>query len=125
MDWSSLFVTLIGGLVSGGAVAALIVNLFQRKKTKAETEKLNAECNLVEAGANELVSKSLTALLLPLNNRIAELDNRVRKLETLNNRFLKRVAYLLDGIRQLICQIEDAKMKPAWQPDEWQPDQEG
>jgi uncharacterized protein HemX len=119
---SELIIAIIGAV--GGACGALIVGLFQRKKTKAETNKLNADAASVEADTNEQIRLTVMSLIEPLQNRIKDLERRVDQLESRIARYLKRIVYLMDGIRCLIEQLENAGMHPVWRPDEWKPDEE-
>jgi hypothetical protein len=114
---SGVIIAVVGGLCSG-VLGAIIVGLFQRRKTAADARKSEAE-------ANEQIRITVMSLIDPLRNRISELEKRVSKLEGRAARYLKRIMYLMDGIRRLICQLEQAKLDPEWQPDDdWQPDQE-
>jgi hypothetical protein len=112
---SNIVVALIGGI--GGVLGALVVGLFQRRKTGAETNKLQAD-------ANEVIRTTVMALINPLKTRIVELERRVDFLEGRATRYLARIAYLMDGNCRLTEQLERNGIVPIWRPDEWRPDED-
>jgi hypothetical protein len=113
-----LWITVLGGLGSG-AMGALIVAWFQRKKTAAESGKLQAETNKTEADTNEIIRATVMKLIEPLTARIVELEKKIEKYERVTAYYLKRIVYLTDGIRQLMEQIEKADLIPCWKPADW------
>jgi hypothetical protein len=112
---TEIIVALIG--LFSGIAGALLLSFFQHRKTDAEADKLTAD-------ANETVRITVMGLLDPLNKKISDLECRVRALEGRSTRYLKRIVYLMDGIRCLIVQLEDARLSPVWKPDDWKPDEE-
>ncbi len=118
-----IIVALIGVVTGLGGSA--LGYFFLRPKTSAEAKRLTAEAGRIEADTNQVIQDTIKRCLIdPLEKRVAELEKRVRKLENRAARYLARIAYLMDGIRRLIMQLEEAKLDPLWQPDEWEPDRE-
>lgn len=113
---TEIIVALIGGLFTG-VIGNFLGAWLQRKKTAAEANKSTAE-------ANDLIADTVQKLIEPLNARIEQLEARVKTLEGRSTRYLKRIAYLMDGIRVLIGQIESANQSPCWKPDEWKADED-
>jgi len=68
---------------------------------------------------------ALRGILDELRIDIADRKLREKAFEARCLKYLNRIAYLMDGIRVLLNQIEQARETPCWKPDEWDPDENG
>lgn len=77
-----------------------------------------------DSDASNTITDAALKLVKPLEEAIAKLEGKVAKLEKVNNRYARRVVYLMNGIETLVAQLVDAGQVPKWQPDEWNPSED-
>lgn len=82
----------------------------------------------MEADAAEVIteaaSKAVVSLLIPLTERVKNLEDQLVIQRFKIERYGQRVLTLMRGIEKLIAQIAGLGHIPAWTPDEWDPDKE-
>jgi hypothetical protein len=71
--------------------------------------------------------RGVNALQTIINELIEDIKRRKERekaFEARCARYLKRIAYLMSGIQVLLHQMKLAELKPCWEPDEWDQDEE-
>jgi ubiquinone biosynthesis protein UbiJ len=71
MDWTAIIIAVVGGLLGGSALSAVINGCFLRKKTQAEADAVNLSTQVA----------AFIALVDRLEGRIERLHCRVEKME--------------------------------------------
>ena len=123
----------MGGLIMG--FVSLIALLVDRKKRASEIKKTDAEANNEDCDAAQKVSSAAGNLVELYDRRLCELEKKlsdqeahIRRMEEkqrrLITRFTARIAYLMNGIDQLLHQIVSLRATPEWTPDEWTPEED-
>lgn len=92
---------IIGAL--GAIVGAVIAGLFMRRKNTAE--------------ATEILTRIAMGMIEPLETKVNNLEKKI-------NRYGKRIVYLMGGIETLLHQMDENKISPCWQPEEWEPNKD-
>ncbi len=69
-------------------------------------------------------SKAVENLLKPLTDRVAVLEDKVKKQDLKLERYGQRVIVLMRGIEQLMTQITRLGHVPEWIPGDWSPDED-
>ena len=131
MDWQHIITAILSAACSGGIIVYLFEWRERKRQAGATAKKINAEANSIQAGADNQTLEGAFKLIETLTNQLKlqekkgeAMEVRMLRLERIGNRALNRIAYLMDGIRKLISQIERHNERPEWQPCEWQPEEE-
>lgn len=132
------FLEVIKALGGFGGLAALLALWWDRRskaasaeKIEADAEKTKAEADKIKAEKEEKTLDTAFRLINVLNTQINELGRRIdeqecsiRNLRKTVDRYAKRIEYLMRGIRILLGQLEEQKIQPSWEPDDWSPEEE-
>lgn len=125
MDWLT-FLSALGGLSGIGALISVLFYLrpTQRKLT-AEAKHLEASAKHQKAEADEHTLDGAFKLLERVQGRLDQTEKKMADLECTNARYkimidrtLKRIAYLMQGIKVLLEQLQANRLEPAWRPDD-------
>jgi uncharacterized coiled-coil protein SlyX len=110
----AIIVALIGGLLGGGAVAALMTGLFQRQRTHAEGRKANADADhqTVDA-ANDVIAlvrqvyeeriKAMEADIALDRRTIIELNRRLGNVMQAAEVQSKQIQLWRERVEELLC----------------------
>jgi gas vesicle protein len=90
-----------------GAVPALLVALWQGRKTEAETAKARVD-------SAETITQSALKLIEPMKKRIADLESWVQELENQLMKQEKLILELLNGSARLHEQVKEAGEEPVF-----------
>jgi len=126
MEWQTIL-SALGGLAGIGSLISVLVFLKPtHRKINAEAANLEATAKHQQAEAAEHTLEGAFKLLEKLDGRLIDNEKKISDLECSNARFkilidkaLKRIAYLMNGIKCLLEQLEENRLKPVWQPDDW------
>lgn len=119
MDWGTVIVAVISAIGLDRLVVYLFEARARRRKAEAEADAAEAEAtNRTLDGAFRLIDV-LTKQIEAQDCEIAQVKTRVSRVEQLHRAALKRIEYLMDGIKRLLSQINDLGHEPVWTPDEW------
>lgn len=99
---------IVGAL--GVVVGAVISGLFLRKKNTTEANKNSAD-------ATETITRIAMSMIEPLENKVNKLEKKI-------NRYAGRIVILMGGIETLLHQMDENKISPCWQPEEWDPNKD-
>lgn len=134
MEWYAIL-SALGGLSGIGALISVLFYLRPtRQKITAEAKHLEASAKHQTAEADEHTLDGAFKLLERVQGRLDQAEKKLIDLERVNARYkimidraLKRIAYLMHGIKVLLEQLQANQLEPAWKPDdEWRlEDEEG
>ena len=122
MDWTMAIGPALG--LVGGVLVVVIDRLWQRHKLRAETGKTLAEADLtrlrIEIGKSDFWKKlchDVQSEYARLSEKHDELSRQVDGLARELNTMKHIIAKLWAGLTILLRQLDDNRIRPAWEPD--------
>lgn len=139
VNWESVvtaLVAVVGTLGLERLIPYLLEQRARRRQAEGEASKAVAEAGKIEAEASKIKAETeektldgafklinvLTNQIKLLEERIDNQECEIRSLRQTAARYAQRIEYLMRGIRVLLIQLEEQKVQPCWQPDEWDPE---
>lgn len=126
MDWLSV-ITAAGGVAGfSGLISVLLYLRPTRRKINAEARQIEAAAENEQSqvadrtldGAFKLIGK-LETRLEQTEWKLASIEAENQKFKELAERALRRITYLMHGIKLLVEQLKKNLLEPVWEPDEW------
>ncbi len=135
-DTTAAYIKAIAEILLGiGGLSGLVATLLGRKKSMAEAEQIESqtEREIPAKAAASLVASSgdvvqlyrdlLAQYQTDTDKKIKVMQGEIKNLEGVLEKYAKRLVYLMNGIQELIEQINDFGEKPCWTPnDDWKPE---
>lgn len=135
IDWQTVLIAVIGGLLSGSGGAAIVAAIANRAPTAASAEKTEAEAAQIRAQTEISLADIYRADIAAMRSELAQVKvnqstniTRITELESKNKEWEKNCADMQaqlatlqaerqewkDGIDALIAQLKELEIKPVW-----------
>ena len=113
MDWTTIIVTLISVLLTGGLISSVFFYNENKRKAKAEVSKANAEAKKEYASANMVDAEASNGLINVLNGMSGYMKEMMKYNQEVNLKLLEDIKNKDANIEEFKKEIASLKLKVA------------